>query len=169
MTSLHPPSPAVGRPLSCFISGRSVRLRQCREFSSLVISTSVARDTGAMLVGRGSTGAEITVLALSGCLMAKGMSSDCSGALGSTELLTGLSALILVQTRFLVEGGGQVRWQLRGQYPRVLVHLLPDQDRTCDASYSSSGIVGRTVVPLPAETEMLLSVLTINNVFESSK
>ena len=30
MTSLHPPSPAVGRPLSCFISGRSVRLRQCR-------------------------------------------------------------------------------------------------------------------------------------------
>ena len=101
MTSLHPPSPAVGRPLSCFISGRSVRLRQCSEFSSLVISTSVARDTGAMLVGRGSTGAEITVLALSGCLMAKGMSSDCSGALGSTELLAGL---LLVQNRFLVDG-----------------------------------------------------------------
>ena len=73
-----------------------------------MISTSVARDTGAMLVGRGSTGAEVTVLDLRGCLMDKGMLSDCSGALGSTELLAGLSALILAQTRFLVDGSNKL-------------------------------------------------------------
>ena len=139
-TSLHPPSPAVGWPLLHFISGRSVKLRQCREFSSLisdtVISTSLARDTGAMLVGRGLTGAYITVLVLRGCLMDKAMSSDCSGALGSTELLTGLSALILVQTRFLVEGGGGGK--LGGSWEDNIhesqVHQLPVQYRTCDAS-----------------------------------
>ena len=66
------------------------------------------RDTGAMLVGRGSTGAEITVLALSGCLMDKGMSSNCSVGPKSVELLTGLSSLSLAQTRFLVDGSD--RW-----------------------------------------------------------
>ena len=41
-------------------------------------------------------------------MMDKGMSSDCSGTLGSTELLTGLSALILAQTRFLVDGSDKL-------------------------------------------------------------
>ena len=46
--------------------------------------------------------------------------------------------------------------------------IWKDLHCSCSCSYSSSGIVGMTVVPLPAETEMLPSVLTINNVFESS-
>ena len=52
MTSLHPPSSAVGRPLPCLISGFSARFKQWREFSSAVreevISFSVASEMGAM-------------------------------------------------------------------------------------------------------------------------
>ena len=76
MTSLHPPSPVFGRPLSRLTSGFSERLRQWREFSSKfrdsVMTISVAMDKGAMAVGRGSAGAGMTVLALQGCLMDRG-------------------------------------------------------------------------------------------------
>ena len=79
MTSLHPPSPAVGRPLWRLTSGCLVRLRQCRMFSSItreaVISRSVAMDTGAMLAGRASTGAGIMGWFRTGRI--GGMSEDC--------------------------------------------------------------------------------------------
>ena len=81
ITSLHPPSPAVGRPLSRLILGRSVRLRQCRVFSSLtseaVILSSVASDTGAMFAGKGLTGAGTTVLAFCRCLIDSSRSREC--------------------------------------------------------------------------------------------
>ena len=57
-------------------------MRQWREFSSEIrdsmMTDSVAADRGAIVVGSGSTGAGMTVLALRGCLMDRGRSKDCS-------------------------------------------------------------------------------------------
>ena len=96
--------------MSRLILGRSVRLRQCKVFSSLtsdaVILSSVASDTGAMFAGRGSTGAGMTVLVFHGCLIDSGRSRDCSLVLGSAWLPAGLSALTLAHTRFLVDRFG---------------------------------------------------------------
>ena len=98
MTSLHPPSPVVGRPLLRFISGFSERLRQWRELSSAindsVMTTSEAKDMGAIEMGSRSTSAGITVLALRGCLTDKGRSKDCSLVTVPEALLVGLSDLI---------------------------------------------------------------------------
>ena len=68
------------------------------------MTTSVAKDIGAMVVGRGSTGAGMTVLALRGCLTDRGRSRDCSLWTAPDAPLAWLSDLIFSQARFLVQG-----------------------------------------------------------------
>ena len=101
----------------------------------------------------------MTVLALRGCLMDKGRSKDCSQWTVPDWPLAGLSDLIFSQARFLVHG----RDRLLGSCEDS---IQESRSRSClirtghVTPPSSIGMAGMTVVPLPAETEMLLMVLT---------
>ena len=127
--------------------------------SETVMLTSLASDRGAMQLGSGSVGAGITVLALHGCRTDMGRSIDSSLTAVLEEPFAGLSALILSQTRFLVDGRETLLGSLEdssheSRSSSCLIrtgHVTPP---------SSMGMARMTVVPLPADTEMLLTVLT---------